>query len=106
MVSSQELATHFHVSAVGGSGRVGPASSTVTVHAKPLPNENIIVNYHSSPGADSTTIQADILVLYYFIRLYIWDSVGCEFETNPGWSVNFKVDEYVYAHYMVEGTRL
>ncbi|GES61487.1 fibronectin type III domain protein [Aspergillus terreus] len=65
-----------------------------------------ITNYHSSPGTDSTTITADILVSYAFIRLYIWDSVGCEFDTNPGWSVNFKVDQYVCAHYMVEGTTL
>ncbi|KAL4956629.1 hypothetical protein BDW69DRAFT_181406 [Aspergillus filifer] len=40
------------------------------------------------------------------IRLYIWDSVGCEFDTNPGWSVNFKKDEYVCTHYMVEGKTL
>ncbi|KAE8371195.1 Spherulation-specific family 4-domain-containing protein [Aspergillus bertholletiae] len=46
-------------------------------------------------GADSTTITADILVPYAFIRLYIWDS-----------SVNFKIDEYVCTYYMVEGTTL
>ncbi|PLB46596.1 hypothetical protein P170DRAFT_498546 [Aspergillus steynii IBT 23096] len=103
----QAGASHaFHVSAVGGGGHVGQSSNTATVTTKSLPNGNIIVNYHSSPGTDSTTIQADILVPYSFIRLYIWDSVGCEFDTNPGWTVNFKVDEYVCAHYMVEGTTL
>ncbi|OGM49583.1 hypothetical protein ABOM_001752 [Aspergillus bombycis] len=96
----------FHVSAVGGGGNLGSASSTVAVITESLPNGNTIANYHSSPGADSTTIQADILVPYAFIRLYIWNSVGCEFDTDPGWSVNFKIDEYVCTHYMVEGTTL
>ncbi|KAF5854885.1 hypothetical protein ETB97_010935 [Aspergillus alliaceus] len=42
-----------------------------------------ITNYHFSPGADLTTLQADILVPYAFVRLYIWNSVECEFE--PIW---------------------
>ncbi|KAE8332768.1 fibronectin type III domain protein [Aspergillus sergii] len=96
----------FHVSAVGGGGNIGTASMTVAVMTESLPNGKTIANYHSSPAADSTTITADILVPYAFIRLYIWDSVGCEFDTNPGWSVNFKIDEYVCTHYMVEGTTL
>ncbi|KAB8211919.1 fibronectin type III domain protein [Aspergillus parasiticus] len=96
----------FHVSAVGGGGNIGSASMTVPVITESLPDGNTIANYHSSPGPDSTTITADILVPYAFIRLYIWDSVGCEFDTNPGWSVNFKIDEYVCTHYMVEGTTL
>ncbi|PKY04114.1 fibronectin type III domain protein [Aspergillus campestris IBT 28561] len=96
----------FHVSAVGGGGHIGTSSNTVTVKTKSLPNGKTITKYHSSPGADSTTIQADILVPYAFIRLYIWSSVGCEFDTDPGWSVNFKIDEYVCTHYMVEGTTL
>ncbi|KAE8358366.1 Spherulation-specific family 4-domain-containing protein [Aspergillus caelatus] len=103
----QSGASHaFHVSAVGGGGDIGSPSSTVTVNTKSLPNGKTITNYQSSPGADSTTITADILVPYAFIRLYIWDSVGCEFDTDPGWSVNFKIDEYVCTHYMVEGTTL
>ncbi|EAW24040.1 uncharacterized protein NFIA_036120 [Aspergillus fischeri NRRL 181] len=54
----------------------------------------------------SYMFHADILVPYSFVRLYLWDSVGCEFDTDPGWSVNFKVDSYVCTHYMVEGTTL
>ncbi|KAL4805129.1 Spherulation-specific family 4-domain-containing protein [Aspergillus unguis] len=96
----------LHVAAVGGSGTVGPASNTVTVTMKSLPGGNSIINYKASPGTDQSTFTADILVPYAFIRLYLWDSVGCEFDTNPGWSVNFKVDAYVCAHYMVEGTTL
>ncbi|THC88424.1 hypothetical protein EYZ11_012126 [Aspergillus tanneri] len=103
----QPGASHaFQISAVGGGGQIGSSSNTATVNTKSLPNGKTIVNYHSSPGADSTTVQADILVPYAFIRLYIWNSVGCEFDTDPGWSVNFKVDEYVCTHYMVEGTML
>ncbi|RDW70549.1 uncharacterized protein DSM5745_08060 [Aspergillus mulundensis] len=96
----------LHVNAVGGSGTLGTASNTVTVSTKSLPGGNTITNYKASPGPDSTTFTADILVPYAFIRLYIWDSVGCDFDSDPGWSVNFKVDEYVCTHYMVEGTTL
>jgi hypothetical protein len=98
----------LHVSAVGGSGTLGSPSNsvTVTVTTKALPLGKTITNYASKPQADTTTFTADILVPYAFIRLYVWDSVGCEFDTNPGWSVNFKIDEYVCTHYMVEGTTL
>ncbi|KAE8348480.1 Spherulation-specific family 4-domain-containing protein [Aspergillus coremiiformis] len=106
-VYSGNRASHaFHISTVGGGGCIGSVSNTVTVDTKSLLNRNTITNYHSFPGADLTTIQADILVPYAFIRLYIWNLVGCEFDTHPGWSVNFKIDEYVCTHYMVEGTML
>ncbi|KAL3473266.1 Spherulation-specific family 4-domain-containing protein [Aspergillus californicus] len=96
----------LHVSAVGGDGTLGSPSNSVTVTTKALPLGKTITNYASKPQADTTTFTADILVPYAFIRLYVWDSVGCEFDTNPGWSVNFKIDEYVCTHYMVEGTTL
>lgn len=103
----QPGASHvFHVSAVGGGGNLGPSSNTITFDTKSLPAGKTVSDYHSSPGVASTSIQADILVPYAFIRLYIWDSVGCEFDTDPGWSVNFKVDAYVCTKYMVEGTTL
>ncbi|PKX91136.1 uncharacterized protein P174DRAFT_423979 [Aspergillus novofumigatus IBT 16806] len=96
----------FHVSAVGGGGSLGSASNTVTVNTESLPGGKTVVNYDSSPSATSTTIQADILVPYSFVRLYLWDSVGCDFDTDPGWSVNFNIDHYACTHYMVEGTTL
>jgi hypothetical protein len=96
----------FKVPAVGGGGALGSSSDPVTVTTKPLPNGKTMANWKSTPGTDSTTIKADILVPYTFVRVYIWDSVGCEFDTDPGWSVNFKIDEYVCAKYMVEGTTL
>lgn len=30
----------------------------------------------------------------------------CDFENDPGWSVNFVTDDYVCTHYMVGGTTL
>ncbi|KAL3492448.1 Spherulation-specific family 4-domain-containing protein [Aspergillus germanicus] len=83
----------LHVSAVGGSGTLGSPSNSVTVSTKALPLGKTITNYASIPQADTTTFTADILVPYAFIRLDVWDSVGCEFDTNPGWSVNFKIDD-------------
>jgi hypothetical protein len=96
----------LHVNAVGGSGTIGSPSNSVTVSTKALPLGKTITNYASKPQADTTIFTADILIPYAFIRLYVWDSVGCEIDTNPGWSVNFKIDEYVCTHYMVEGTTL
>ncbi|KAJ6080564.1 hypothetical protein N7499_005438 [Penicillium canescens] len=90
----------FHVSAVGGGGDLGSSSNTVTVVTDSLPNGKTVTNWHSTPQEGSTIIKADILVPYAFVRLYLWDSVGCDFDTDPGWSVNFKVDKYVCTHYM------
>jgi hypothetical protein len=89
----------FHVSAVGGSGNVGASSPTVSVTTKALPAGHAIANYNSSPGKSSTTYKADIVVPYAFIRLYLWDSIECDFDTNPGWPINFVVDDYVCTHY-------
>ncbi|KAJ5475502.1 hypothetical protein N7539_007789 [Penicillium diatomitis] len=98
--------TQFHVRAVGGNGDMGFSTQRVTASTSSLPNGKTVANYHSVPKMGSTKIQADILVPFAFIRLYIWDSVGCDFDVDPGWSVNFKVDEYVCTKYMVEGTTL
>lgn len=96
----------FSIRAVGGGGNTGSSSNTVTVNTESLPNGKTIADYNVTAGATSTTYHADILVPYAFVRLYIWDSVECEFENDPGWSVNFVTDDYVCTHYMVEGTTL
>lgn len=96
----------FHVSAIGGGGHMWPASDPVIVTTYTLPGRNTVSKWKSIPQEGFTTIQAEILVPYAFVRLYIWSQVGCDFDTNPGWSVNFKVDKYVCTHYMVEGTTL
>ncbi|GLA52547.1 hypothetical protein AnigIFM63604_009412 [Aspergillus niger] len=96
----------LYVSAVGGSGNLGSSSNTVAVETTSLPDGKTVTNSYASTSEGSTTIHADILVPYSFVRLYIWDSVGCEFDTDPGWTINFKIDNYVCAQYMVEGTTL
>ncbi|PYH68086.1 uncharacterized protein BO88DRAFT_426729 [Aspergillus vadensis CBS 113365] len=89
----------LHVNAVGGSGKLGSSSNTVTVETTSLPDGKTVTNAYASPSEGATTVHADILVPYSFVRLYIWDSVGW-------WSINFKTDDYVCAQYMVEGTTL
>ncbi|KAJ5273499.1 hypothetical protein N7478_008624 [Penicillium angulare] len=96
----------FTVRAVGGGGTTGSASNTLTVNTKSLPDGNAISNLNATAGASSTTYTADVLIPYNSFSLYIWDTVGCDFDTNPGWTVNFVSDNYVCTHYMVEGTTL
>ncbi|KAI1875087.1 uncharacterized protein JN550_002516 [Neoarthrinium moseri] len=96
----------FYVAAVGGDGHLGMPSNTASIATNPLPGGVTVTNYSSSPLPGSTTYTANILVPYAFIRLYIWDSVSCDFDENQGWTVNFKVDAYVCTHYFVEGTTL
>ncbi|OQD78925.1 hypothetical protein PENANT_c071G04858 [Penicillium antarcticum] len=96
----------FNVRAVGGGGNMGLASDPVTINPDALPGGKTVANWKSVPKEGSTTITADVLVPYAFVRLYIWSQVGCDFDEDPGWSVNFKVDKYVCTHYMVEGTTL
>jgi len=96
----------FYVCAVGGGGNVGPSSPTVSTTTKFLPAGHTVTNYDSSPGATSTIYKADVLIPYAFVRLYLWDSVECDFDTDAGWPVNFVIDDYVCTHYMVEDTEL
>ncbi len=96
----------FTVAAVGGGGAVSGLSNTVTVNNQALPGGKTVVNYSAAPSAGSTTVKADILVPYAFVRLYIWDSLECDWDNDPGWPVNYDSADYVCAHYMVEGTTL
>ncbi|RAH78951.1 hypothetical protein BO86DRAFT_402295 [Aspergillus japonicus CBS 114.51] len=96
----------IYVSAVGGGGRLGSSSNQVTVATKQLPGGKTVTNYKSSPQENSTVIEADVLVPYSSVRLYIWDSIECDFDEDPGWGVNFNVDDYVCTHYMVDGSTL
>ncbi|RAH50969.1 uncharacterized protein BO95DRAFT_438227 [Aspergillus brunneoviolaceus CBS 621.78] len=96
----------FYVSAVGEGGRLGSSSNQVTVTTKRLPGGRAVTNYKSSPRENSTVIEADVLVPYSSVRLYIWHSIECDFDEDPGWGVNFNVETYVCTHYMVDGTAL
>lgn len=96
----------FRVSAVGGGGVEGATSNEVAVKTKSLPDDKAVGKLSVSSGEGSTTYKADIYVPYAFVRLFIWDAVECDFDKNPGWTVNFKTDAYVCTHYMIEGTTL
>ncbi|KAE9364361.1 hypothetical protein N431DRAFT_355154 [Stipitochalara longipes BDJ] len=96
----------FHVLPVGSGGTTGISSNTVTVYTTTLPGGLTVTNYGASPSAGSTVYHADILVPYAFVHLYIWDSIECDFDNDPGWPINFVIDDYVCTHYMVEGTTL
>ncbi len=99
-------ANTFTVKAIGGGGSESGASNAATANTKPLPDGKTVINFSSSPSAGSTTIKADILVPYAFVRVYIWDGLDCDWDKDPGWPVNNKVDSYVCTHYMVEGETL
>ena len=96
----------FHVLPVGYGGTTGLSSNKVTVYTKTLPGGLTVTNYGASPSAGSSTYHADILVPYAFVHLYIWDSIECDFDTNPGWPINFVIDDYVCTHFMVEDSTL
>jgi hypothetical protein len=96
----------FTVAAVGSGGTTGPSSPSASTTTMSLPGGKSVTSYSSSVSSGSTTIKADVLVPYAFLRIYIWDSIECDFQQNPGWPINFKTDAYVCAHYMVEGKTL
>ncbi|PVH73435.1 hypothetical protein DL98DRAFT_607326, partial [Cadophora sp. DSE1049] len=96
----------FTVTALGGNGKESGTSNSAMANTKSLPDGKTVINYSSKPSSGSTTIKADVLVPYAFVRLYIWDGLDCDWEKDPGWPVNNKVDSYVCTHYMVEGEKL
>jgi hypothetical protein len=96
----------FHVSAVGGGGSIGSSSNVVSITTTALPNGMAVTDFSSSSAAESTIYQANILIPYSFVRLYIWDSVDCDFDSDLGWTINFDATDYVCAQYMVEGSTL
>ncbi|KAF6803837.1 hypothetical protein CSOJ01_10621 [Colletotrichum sojae] len=96
----------FHVAAIGAGGIRSALSSKVIVQTMALPDGMTVIDHKSTPSTTSTVVQANILVPYAFVRVYIWDSIECDWETNPGWPVNFASANYVCTHYMVEGETL
>jgi hypothetical protein len=89
----------FTVAALGGGGSESGFSNSATANTKSLPDGKTVINYSAAPSSGSTTIRADVLVPYAFLRIYIWDSLDCDWDNDPGWPVNNKVDSYVCAHY-------
>jgi hypothetical protein len=96
----------FYVVHVGADGGISTTNNRVTVTTTTLPGGLTITDISSSPGTGSSTFNANVLIPYGLVHLYIWDAIGCDLPTDPGWPVNFVVDDYVCTHYMVEGTNL
>lgn len=94
----------FAVIAVGADGSKASPSASLTITTKPLPGGKTILDVKATASAGSTEYEANILMPYAFIRLYIWDKdTACDWNSNPGWPVNFAQANYVCTHYMVEG---
>lgn len=74
----------LYISIVGEGGNISSYSNIITINTKLLPGRQTITNYYSSPGTYFIIYTIKILVPYAFIHLYIWDLVGCKFNTNPG----------------------
>jgi hypothetical protein len=83
------------------------SSETRTITTLALPDGLTVINNKVSISKGSTTISADILVPYAFLRLFIWDRVnGCDWDKNPAWPINKDNNFLVCTHYMVEGKTL
>jgi hypothetical protein len=96
-----------HVTAIGGGGVEGGQSPTASVNTKPLPDGKSIFNPSYTASGGSSTYQADVLIPYAFVRLFIWDMVDCPIESHPAWPINFgDKGHYVCTQYMVEGRSL
>jgi hypothetical protein len=97
----------FKVTAQGASGAESAASNTASASIPALPNGKAVTNVKVSATATSTTYQADVLTPYAFKRIYIWYSdQECDWDTDPGWPVNYAQANYVCSTYMVEGEKL
>lgn len=94
----------FSVESIGGDGSQSSASNSVTSNTLSLPGGQTVVNVDVVPGATSTTYQADILVPYAFLRVYITDpDTHCSL---PAWPINYNTGHHVCTHYMVEAETL
>lgn len=96
----------FVVYAVGGGGSTSGGSNAVTAQTLALPGGATVTNTTADAESASTTIQADILVPYAFVRVYIWDTIMCDLSSDPGWPINYADTLYVCTRYMIEGTTL
>lgn len=95
----------FSVAAIGGGGVESARSTARSTSTLELPGGQTITNLVSTPSADSTTIEADVVVPYATLRLFFWDEVNCDANTVPAWSVSVNGTS-VCARYMLEGRTL
>lgn len=96
----------FYMRAIGGGGQMGAQSPTSQMVTMSLPGGNSVSNLRYTGDATTTTFQADVLVPYAFVRLFLWDTITCILDQYPAWPINFSPTDYVCAKYMVEGKTL
>ncbi|KAF7164134.1 hypothetical protein CNMCM5623_008824 [Aspergillus felis] len=94
----------FSVRAIGTDGNETGDSNAVTATTQSLPNNQAVTNVKVGKSATSTTIQADFLVPYAFMRVYLTDpDTRCQM---PAWPINYNTGNFICTHYMVENEAL
>ena len=94
------------VLASDGTQLPGTPSASATTTALPDGGKTV-TNVKNSTSPDSSAYDADILVPYAFVRLFIWGGeMNCDLTTDHAWPINYNGTHYVCTHYMVEGTKL
>ena len=97
----------FEVTAVGGDGSESGTSNSVSKTTDTFPGSGSVLNVKVTTSAASTNFQADILAPYAYVRIYIHQGISyeqqvCNFDTYPGWPINYNGQYYICTHYMVE----
>ncbi|KAJ8208859.1 hypothetical protein LV159_008597 [Aspergillus fumigatus] len=90
----------FTVRAIGKNGKETIDSHSVSATTQSLPNNQAVTNVKVGKSATSTTIQADFLIPYAFMRVYLTNpDTHCQM---PAWPINFNAGNFICTHYMVE----
>ncbi|KAJ8214912.1 hypothetical protein LV164_001372 [Aspergillus fumigatus] len=90
----------FSVRAIGKNGKETIDSHSVSATTQSLPNNQAVTNVKVGKSATSTTIQADFLIPYAFMRVYLTNpDTHCQM---PAWPINFNAGNFICTHYMVE----
>lgn len=96
----------FQISAVGGGGSESPLSGTVTASTNsPAEAGKYITNANVVTSGSSSVYEADVLIPYAYVRLYITETVD-GFCVAPGWTINYTGSRYVCAVAMIESGTL
>ncbi|PWY96628.1 fibronectin type III domain protein [Aspergillus sclerotioniger CBS 115572] len=94
----------FTVRARGTDGTETSDSNSVSATTLSLPDNQAVTNVKSLSTATSTTVQADILVPFAFVRVFLTDpDTRC---SMPSWPINYNTGNFICTHYMVEGSAL
>lgn len=97
----------FTVRGMAADGSLSsPASNTVSSGTKSLASKGkYITDVSFAGGTDVLRVQANVLVPYAFVRVYLW-TWDCYGDQGWGWPINYDLYDYVCTHFMVEGSNL